>query len=563
MNKTNKIPFRRARWVMLSLAVIFNSFIIFYSCLDDKTTNSWSRFVSNIFTNIVNNFTKKEVKTVPVTGIEAGFTTYTYNNAPGYQKEEIPLGCEKEIGASILPSDATNKAVRFSTTDNDIVSLNQSGSKVTVIGLKEGTAVIKATSSNPNFYKEISVKVVKLTSPVSFDATLANNTIAMYHPEAINIVVNDAFNNELTDSRYYNFKQLSYRSDDDAIATVGNMGVITPVSEGSTTIRISNSLGVEKAINVTVTSGSQTPGYDDLHLIGDDYCYENDIFNNKKVSFVIKNGEETLDNSEFYWESSNPVLANVNQKGEVRGYRKTILEDETVTIKATNIRTHQEITKEIVIKKELPTKMYTCYVVGEKELWSHPNITAFVGNVVTVKVSYDKTVVNNDLTVNVTDESIVTYTNQGSNIILDFKKEGNVEVTINSNIVPSLSDKTEIKVMQAGAIDEENYENVHLSIRKSIGHATMFGITQVFTFLAIYMFFFEKKKWWILALISLGCGVLLASISELIQFFIPLRSGTFVDVLVDVSGVAVGLAITVGVLWLIKYLKNRKQHKKK
>ena len=77
------------------------------------------------------------------------------------------------------------------------------------------------------------------------------------------------------------------------------------------------------------------------------------------------------------------------------------------------------------------------------------------------------------------------------------------------------------------------------------------------------MFFFEKKKWWILALISLGCGVLLASISELIQFFIPLRSGTFVDVLVDVSGVAVGLAITVGVLWFIKYLKNRKQHKKK
>ena len=90
----------------------------------------------------------------------------------------------------------------------------------------------------------------------------------------------------------------------------------------------------------------------------------------------------------------------------------------------------------------------------------------------------------------------------------------------------------------------------------------MFGITQIFTFLALYMFLYDKKKWWLIALISLGAGILLASVSELIQFFIPLRSGTFVDVLVDSAGVVVGLALVIGVLWLIKYIKIRKQSKK-
>ena len=562
MNKTNKKPFKVARWIMLSFAVLLNSFIIFYSCLDDKTTNDWSRFVSNIFTNIINNFTKKEVKTIPVTGIDASFTTYQYNTASGYEEDQIPLGCEKEIGASILPENASNKAVRFTTENNDIVSLNQSGSKVTVVGLKEGTAIIKAESSGKSFSKEMTVKVVNLIAPLDFDATLTNVNLTIGNPETINVVVKNAFNDELTDSRYYDVSRLTYTSDNDEIATVGQFGVITPVSIGNTVIRVSNDNGVQKSFNVSVSSGSPAPSYEDLKIISEDYCYENDIFNNKKLDFVIKNGEQTLNNNEFIWQSSNPLLALINQKGEVRGYRKTTLEDETVTITAINKKTQQTVSKDILIKKELPTKLITCYVVGSSELWSHPKVTSFVGNVITVRIDYDKTVLNKDVSVIVSDEEIVSYTNQGNSIVLDFKKEGNVEVTITSNLVPTLTDKTSITVMQAGAIDKENYESMNLSIRKSIGHALMFGITQVFTFLALYMFLHDKLKWWVIALISLGCGVLLASVSELIQFFIPLRSGTFKDVLVDLSGVVICLGITIGIFLLIRMRKQKKQNKK-
>ncbi len=562
--EVNQKPFKVAKWIMLSFAVLLNSFIIFYSCLDDKTTNDWSRFVSNVFTNIVNTFTHKDVKVIPVDHIETNFTNDERNNIPGYELNEIPLGCEKVIDTEVLPSNATNKAITYKADSNGKVTINQNGTKASLIGMETGDTGVVASWSDKVYYSLLwrtEFKVVDLRAPVSFDATVSNTTIPMGNPETVNVVITNVFNDELKDSLYYDVSKLSYTSDDDSIATIGSFGVITPVSTGSTTIRVANSNGVEKSFNITVTAGSPTPAYENLSINGEDTCYENDIFSNKKVSLSIKGNETTLDNNEFIWQSSNPLLVRVNQKGEVYGYRKTSLQDETVTIRAINKKTQQEVTKEITIKKELPTKLNTCYVLGDKELWDHPKVTAFVGDVITVNVSYDKTVLNKDFTVTSSNDEVVKCFNQGNSVLLEIKKEGTAEVTITSNIVTSLKDVTEITVKPAGAINKENYEDVNLTIRKSIGHALLFAVTQVFTFLALYMFL-PHLKWWQLALISLGIGLFVASISELIQFFIPLRSGKFIDVLIDAAGIVTGLAITLGILILVKDHKNKKDKSK-
>lgn len=548
-----KKPFRVSKWIMLSFAVLLNSFIIFYSCLDDKTTNNWSRFVSNIFTNIVNGFTQKEVETIPVSSFETSLSDNPYNTLEGYASNEIPLGGIKEINTIVLPNNASNKAVQYSTLNNDIVSLNQSGSKVSIIGLKKGSATIKAESADKAFAQEMTFNVVDLVAPASFDASLTSNEIAIGSYGTINVSYATDFKNSL----YYDPTKLTYESSNTTVATVDNFGVIHPLTTGTSTIKVS-SASIEKTFNIAVTPGTVPLDYENLTLNGQDYCYENEVFGSDKHQLTVTAGNDIIDSKEFIWESSNPLLVNVDQNGFIRGYRKTTLQDEVVIIKATNKITGQQINKEISVKKELPSKLYTCYIVGEKEVWDHPKLTAFVGNVITVKISYDKTALNKDVTVNISNEEIAGYTNQGDSIILEFKQEGSVLITITSNIVPSLINETEVTVIKAGAIDKESIENVNLSIRKSIGHAMMFGVTQVFTFLALFMFF-PERKWWITALISLGAGILLASLSETIQFFIPLRSGTFKDVLIDLSGVIPGLVITIGVLFLIKYIKNKKE----
>ena len=551
--KVNSKPYRVSKWIMFSCAVVLNAFIIFYSCLDDKTTNVWSRFVSNIFANIINNFTEKEVEIIPVESIETALSDNAYNTVPGYESNEIPLGCIKELQTTVYPNNASNKAIRYSTTNYDVVTLNQSGAKVSIVGMKTGAAVVKAENADKTLNQEMAFNVVDLVAPTTFDASLTNSEIAIGSYETINVSYATDFKNSL----YYDPAKLIYESSDTAVATVDNFGVIHPLATGTSIIKVSNA-SIEKTFNITVTPGTVPLNYEDLSIGGQDFCYENEVFGSNKHQLEITSSNGVIENKEFVWESSNPLLVNVDQNGNIRGYRKTMLQDEVVTIKATNKITGQEVTKEVSVKKELPTRLYTCYIVGEKEVWDHKKITAFIGDLITVKVSYDRTVLNKDFRVEISNEEVANYTNQGDDVVLEFKQEGSVTISIISNIDSSLSETTEVTVIKAGAISEENIERVNQSIRKSIGHAMMFAVTQVFTFLTLFMFF-PKKKLWLIALISFAEGLALAAISEIIQLFVPKRSGTLFDVGVDTSGTLIALLITLGVILLVKYIKNKKE----
>ena len=85
----------------------------------------------------------------------------------------------------------------------------------------------------------------------------------------------------------------------------------------------------------------------------------------------------------------------------------------------------------------------------------------------------------------------------------------------------------------------------------------MFAFTQVFTYIALYMFFYDKK-FWLISLISFLSGLVLASISETIQFFIPLRSGTIVDVGIDMLGVIVGFVFVFSAIMIANSVKRYK-----
>lgn len=566
-DKTAK-PFKVSRWIILSIAVFLNGFIIFYSCLSDEVTNSWSRWVSNIFASLVNNMTHKEVKTIPVTDINASISDNEFNNILGYKDNEIPLGSEKEISSFVLPEDASNKAISYVTEQNDIVKLNQNGSKVSVIGMKKGVATITAYSSDKAINKSINFEVVDVIAPVTYEISLESSQIAIGNPETLNINIDGGAtlsNNELLNFQYYDITKLTYVSSNPTVATVDSYGVIYPISTGNSTITVSNS-AISKTIDINVVTGTPVTDYTNLKIEGTDFCRENDMIldrtsHSNNYQLNIKDGDQSLNPNDFIWESSNNLLAKVDGQGVLRGFRKTSYEDETVTITATSKKTKQSVSKEILVKTKLPEKIYTCFVMGDKELWNQSQLTAFVGDVIPVKVSYDVSVTNNDFTVELSNDEVATAINEGNAVTLEFKKEGTVEVLIKSNIVTSLQKKTVFTINKAGAIDKDNYESVNLSIRKSIGHATLFAITQIFTFLSFYMFLFDKKKWWVLALFSLGAGIFLASLSEFIQFFIPMRSGTFVDALIDIAGIAVGLGLALGGLFLVKYIKGKKKEK--
>ncbi len=120
--------------------------------------------------------------------------------------------------------------------------------------------------------------------------------------------------------------------------------------------------------------------------------------------------------------------------------------------------------------------------------------------------------------------------------------------------------KTIINAISPNAINDGNIETFSGVIRKLVGHFGLFLVSGLLTSSALYLWIKELSwyKNYLFLCISLGFGFLLAGLTEIIQLFVPNRSGEFTDVLIDFSGYILGLGIIVLIAFLIyRHKKNR------
>ena len=102
-------------------------------------------------------------------------------------------------------------------------------------------------------------------------------------------------------------------------------------------------------------------------------------------------------------------------------------------------------------------------------------------------------------------------------------------------------------------------EAFHAVFRKVVGHFLLFGGAGLFTTLSLMMFdrLYDKFRWKVI-LFSAGYGLILALVSELIQYYVPGRYGTFTDVFIDYGG----YVLFMGLGYLITYLIFKKHRNK-
>lgn len=100
-------------------------------------------------------------------------------------------------------------------------------------------------------------------------------------------------------------------------------------------------------------------------------------------------------------------------------------------------------------------------------------------------------------------------------------------------------------------------EFLHIFVRKMIGHFALFGLDGIFGYLTfdVWLNWVKMKK----ILISILVGLVIASISELIQLFAPNRGPSIMDVLIDLAGFIVG----VGFVLLIQKIHQVSSLKRK
>lgn len=177
-----------------------------------------------------------------------GYVFQTYlTEVPDVEVENIELTLDKstinkgekiKLKTKILPEDAVDKTLKFSSNNTSVASISSDGY---IMGLSSGTAKITVTASN-GVSSSININVY---SPVT-DIMLGtqNCTIQVDGNYKINAIVlpEDANN-----------KKINYKSENEEIARVDDEGNLTGISEGKTNIIVTSEDGnITKKVEVTV-----------------------------------------------------------------------------------------------------------------------------------------------------------------------------------------------------------------------------------------------------------------------------------------------------------------------
>lgn len=161
---------------------------------------------------------------IPVTGL-------TINNLT--DPDTMYLGEEKVMDITVMPGDAVNKNLTFSSSDPSVVSVDENGN---LIANTVGTAVITVVAADGSGTEQIvTVTVYDIAVPddTAVEAGGTKDVSARVIPDSAAGI------------------PLSYSSTDESVATVDANGLVTALSYGTTVISVTDGI-ITKGIAITV-----------------------------------------------------------------------------------------------------------------------------------------------------------------------------------------------------------------------------------------------------------------------------------------------------------------------
>jgi len=525
---------------IITLAVLLNGLIVFESCLPGGVSVTRSNWLSNIFADIINVFIPGRVEVVPLESISL------------VGDQNIIIGTTNRFSVEYVPSNATSKGITF-IAGNERINPVQEGSSCFVEGMELGSTSLTAVSLEDNsISKTVDITVNERPAPTEFELTVTNSQILNGFSERVIFSIGDYTDNRAV--RYFDTSLVPLESSDPDIATIED-GVIHAKSVGSVTIFASDypsrSVDIEVIENPNPLvypdeSSWEITGNNVAHIYDMDHAETN--FNQLSIDW----GDAIPSDQSVTWKVEDELLAKIDADGKLRGYKKTGF---TNVIAISNMDTEQQKIFPISIEEVLPTAMD----VNIRFDGSPLDEEVSVGDTIYISAIFspDNTT-NLYIDVISSDAAVLAAQIEGRTGKITAKKEGTATITVSSTANPELSETLVFEVMPKKAIDGENYVDFTSFIRKSIGHFLLFGVSAIFTTWAFYLMLNKvfKKKWFIV-LVSGLFGITVASVTELIQLFIPLRSGTWIDVGINILGYAVFLGLTILFGFLI--LKRRQK----
>jgi uncharacterized protein YjdB len=200
------------------------------------------------------------------------------------------------LSPTISPSNATNKDVSYSSSNNSIATVSSSG---LITGITPGEATITVTTASNNKTATFTIRVTAvavLAVAISFPASTLQmgKTLTLGFSIAPSIASN---------------KSVTWSSSNTSIATVSSTGVVTPVSRGRVVITVktvdglkTNNLQLEiLPLSISLVSVNHST----LNLVKGSSANLNATFSPSTAS------------NDLVWESLTTSVATVDQNGKV------------------------------------------------------------------------------------------------------------------------------------------------------------------------------------------------------------------------------------------------------
>ena len=204
----------------------------------------------------------------------------------------VDVGSTVSLNWAVLPEEAQNKELTFASSDDSIVTVDESGS---ITGVSPGAADVSAKTIN-GINTAVKVTVVQPVEAVSAETSL---TLDIGQTGCVNAQIHPR---TATDST------LLYSSGDEKVAIVDEEGQVTAISAGTTSITITAHNGQEAntAITVETPVAEVTLNQEELSLYIDE---------TETLTAVVNPADAT--HQDLSWHSSDEQVAIVDETGHV------------------------------------------------------------------------------------------------------------------------------------------------------------------------------------------------------------------------------------------------------
>ncbi|MBE7088347.1 MAG: hypothetical protein E7370_02325 [Clostridiales bacterium] len=448
----------------------------------------------------------------------------------------------------------TNKAITYSLSGENSQNGTISGSTLTASAA--GAIEVTITHTASRISKTVSLFVLN-----DFDIEFVQRTESFVVFEEKTFVISSQ-QDEL--QNYFvsvNSPSVSIKNIDGAYhissAEAGEFTIcVTPVYDGEEYSQMSKSYNISVAHNfatsIIYTANNEQ---ENLEIVLDGSplnIYVNDSF----VIHPTVDAATTITNFE-YLSSDEEVLTVEGGKINVVGIGEATV---TVTESYSGIQTQIQIiiNNKIIINENNAFTLKANNVNFDSESNTYSLTNGFSGK---ITVNFDSQSTFNTVVYSTSDDEIISIGQDGT---LTPHKEGTATLTlvIDDGMQDEIILEVTVKVERQPLI--QNLSEFFYLVRKGLGHFGAFAVLGIFSTLT-YMLYLDKAKWLFSIPVNFISGFYIAILTELIQRFVPGRSGVWNDVTIDFSGFVIGSIITAIIIFICYFVSfsKRKLHENK